>query len=72
LDKKISSSTAAAILGGAVVVLGIFGYMVFFRGSSEPVKGLAPVQQMQEKVMKMSPEERRRFGEKYADSVGNR
>ena len=72
MDKKISSSTAAAILGGAVVLLGIFGYMVFLRSSSGPAKSLVPVQQMQEKVMKMSPEEQRKFGEKYADSVGNR
>jgi hypothetical protein len=64
MDKKVSPQAAAAIIAGAVLVLGVFGYMRFVRTTTQPQK-LSPSQQMQERVMKMSPEEQRKFGEAY-------
>jgi cell division protein FtsN len=65
MDKKVSPQAAAAIIAGAVLVLGVFGYMTFVRTTTQPQK-LSASQQMQERIMKMSPEEKRRFGEAYA------
>ena len=61
MDKKINSSTTAGIIAGTVVILGIIGYMTF-RRSGVPEK-LTPGQEVQSRVMKMSPEEQRKFGE---------
>jgi hypothetical protein len=64
MDKKLSSSTVGGIIAGVVIVLGIVGYMVFGRGGGpEP---LTQAQQLQEKVMDMTPEERQKFGQQYA------
>ena len=64
MDKKLSSSTVGGIIAGVVIVLGIVGYMVFGRGGQpEP---LTQGQQLQEKVMDMTPEERQKFGQQYA------
>jgi hypothetical protein len=69
MHKKINPAVAAGMIGAAVVMFGIAGYMMFVRGSNQPEK-LTAGQQVQERVMRMSPEERRKFGEDYAARMG--